>query len=291
MSKSTKVLGLSILIFIALNMCKLAIMELPYRITSNMVSYTYTQKVNQSNENQLSEHQQQIIDTTLKQASEYEEKLDKKKADHPGVPVVGLNFLLTANSSYNIAENLCRAICLGAITGGIINAIFLSGQRGKRLFRTFVILFIFLYLFNIILYGTSLVIVNQTVGNPLLQNCKSLFSWTDFLSVLIAYSIWFLVLWIVNRVYRQTSANKVGSTFTNTKTIRQHKQKMREQAEVEQNAFEMKKQFKERHYTEERRSKPRTINSEAREEIARENRKSNKEKEELEKEEKENKDE
>ena len=49
MSKSTKVLGLSILIFIALTMCRLAFMEIPLKVTSNIVSFTYTQKVNNKN--------------------------------------------------------------------------------------------------------------------------------------------------------------------------------------------------------------------------------------------------
>ena len=53
-------------------------------------------------------------------------------------------------------------------------------------------------------------------------------------------------------------------------------------AEVEQQAYEIKKEFKENPYNHERRARRRTINSEAREEIARENRKSNQEKAELE---------
>jgi predicted membrane protein len=197
--------------------------------------------------------------------------------------------LLTGNSNNNLIEELLRAICLGAITGGIINAIFVSSQRGKRLFRSFVILFIYLYLLNIVLYGTSLAVINQSIGNEVFHNFKSLFSIWDFLTVFIAYSIWFLVLWVINRIYRKTTANRVGSKVTSSKNLKEHKQKLQEQAEVEQNAFEMKKEFKERHYINDRRAKRRTINSEAREEIARENRKSNQEKAELEREEKEDK--
>ena len=40
MSKSTKVLGLSILIFIALTMCRLAFMDIPLKVTSNVVEET-----------------------------------------------------------------------------------------------------------------------------------------------------------------------------------------------------------------------------------------------------------
>ena len=287
MSKSTKVLGLSILIFIAVTMLRLAIMEIPLKVTSNIASYTYTQKVNNANLNELNENQKAIIEGTVKKAEAYEEELTKKKQANPSVPVIGLNFLLTSNSNNNLIEELLRAVCLGAITGGIINAIFIASQKGKRLFRSFVILFIYLYLLNIVLYATSLAIVNQSIGNEVFHNFRSLFSIWDFLTVLIAYSIWFLVLWIINRIYRKTSANRVGSKVTSSKNLKEHKQKLQEQAEVEQNAFEMKKEFKERHYTNDRRAKRRTINSEAREEIARENRKSNQEKAELEREEKE----
>ena len=287
MSKSTKVLGLSILIFIAITMLRLAIMEIPLQVTSNIASYTYTQKVNNANLNELNENQKAIIEGTVKKAEAYEEELTKKKQANPSVPVIGLNFLLTSNSNNNLIEELLRAVCLGAITGGIINAIFIASQRGKRLFRSFVILFIYLYLLNIVLYATSLAIVNQSIGNEVFHNFRSLFSIWDFLTVLIAYSIWFLVLWIINRIYRKTSANRVGSKVTSSKNLKAHKQELKEQAEVEQNAFEMKKEFKERHYTNDRRAKRRTINSEAREEIARENRKSNQEKAELEREEKE----
>lgn len=289
MSKSTKVLGLSILIFIAVTMVRLAIMEIPVKVASNIASYTYTQKVNNANLNELNENQKAIIEGTVKKAESYEEELNKKKQANPNVPVIGLNFLLTGNSNNNLIEELLRAICLGAITGGIINAIFVSSQRGKRLFRSFVILFIYLYLLNIVLYGTSLAVINQSIGNEVFHNFKSLFSIWDFLTVFIAYSIWFLVLWVINRIYRKTTANRVGSKVTSSKNLKEHKQKLQEQAEVEQNAFEMKKEFKERHYTNDRRAKRRTINSEAREEIARENRKSNQEKAELEREEKEDK--
>ncbi len=289
MSKSTKVLGLSILIFIAITMVRLAIMEIPVKISSNIASYTYTQKVNNANLNELNENQKAIIEGTVKKAESYEEELNKKKQANPDVPVIGLNFLLTGNSNNNLIEELLRAICLGAITGGIINAIFVSSQRGKRLFRSFVILFIYLYLLNIVLYATSLAVVNQSIGNGVFYNFRSLFSIWDFLTVFIAYSIWFLVLWIINRIYRKTTANRVGSKVTSSKNLKEHKQKLQEQAEVEQNAFEMKKEFKERHYANDRRAKRRTINSEAREEIARENRKSNQEKAELEREEKEDK--
>jgi len=289
MSKSTKVLGLSILIFIAVTMVRLAIMEIPVKVASNIASYTYTQKVNNANLNELNENQKAIIEGTVKKAESYEEELNKKKQANPNVPVIGLNFLLTGNSNNNLIEELLRAICLGAITGGIINAIFVSSQRGKRLFRSFVILFIYLYLLNIVLYGTSLAVINQSIGNEVFHNFKSLFSIWDFLTVFIAYSIWFLVLWVINRIYRKTTANRVGSKVTSSKNLKEHKQKLQEQAEVEQNAFEMKKEFKERHYINDRRAKRRTINSEAREEIARENRKSNQEKAELEREEKEDK--
>lgn len=289
MSKSTKVLGLSILIFVALTMLRLAIMEIPVKVTSNMVSYTYTQKVNNANTNELNEKQQAIVDTTLEKAKSYEDDLNKKKQEYPNIPIVGLNFLLTSNTNNSLIEELLRAICLGAITGGIINAIFISSQKGKRLFRSFVVLFIYLYILNIVLYGTSLAIVNQSVGNSVFHNFKSLFTLWDFLCVLIAYTIWFLVLWVINRIYRKTSAHRVGSKVTSAKNLKAHRQEMKEQAEVEQNAFEMKKEFKERHFTEDRRAKRRTINSEAREEIARENRKSNQEKAELEKENKEDK--
>ena len=187
-------------------------------------------------------------------------------------------------------EELLRAICLGAITGGIINAIFVTAQKRKKLIRSYIVLFIFLYLSNIILYATSLMIINESVGNPLFQNFASLFKISDFISVLIAYTIWFLVLWIINRIYRQTSAKKVGSKVTSAKNskvtsaknVKKHREEMREKAEVEQQAYEIKKEFKENPYNHERRAKRRTINSEAREEIARENRKSNQEKAELE---------
>ena len=282
MSKSTKVLGLSILIFIALTMCRLAFMDIPLKVTSNVVSFTYTQKVNNDNNSELSDKQKAIIDSTIKKAEDYEKSLSEKKQDNPNIPIVGLNFLLVSNSNHNLIEELLRAICLGAITGGIINAIFIASQRGKRLIRSYIVLFLFLYLFNIVLYGTALMIVNESIGNPLFQNFASLFRISDFLSVLIAYTIWFLVLWVVNRIYRQTSARKVGSKVTSSKNIKQHREEMREKAEVEQQAFEIKKDFRENHYKNERRTKRRTINSEAREEIARENRKSNQEKAELE---------
>ena len=282
MSKSTKVLGLSILIFIALTMCRLAFMDIPLKVTSNVVSFTYTQKVNNDNNSELSDKQKAIIDSTIKKAEDYEKSLSEKKQDNPNIPIVGLNFLLVSNSNHNLIEELLRAICLGAITGGIINAIFIASQRGKRLIRSYIVLFLFLYLFNIVLYGTALMIVNESIGNTLFQNFASLFRISDFLSVLIAYTIWFLVLWVVNRIYRQTSARKVGSKVTSSKNIKKHREEMREKAEVEQQAYEIKKDFKENHYKNERRSKRRTINSEAREEIARENRKSNQEKAELE---------
>ena len=289
MSKSTKVLGLSILIFVALTMFKLAIMEIPNKISFNIASYTYSQKMNNSNSNSLTEEQQAIMESTLKKAEEYERQLTKEKQENSSVPVIGLKFLLASNSNYNLIEELLRSICLGAITGGIINAIFISSQKGKRLLRSFVVLFIYLYLLNIVLYGTALTIINQSVGNSTFHNFKSLFTLSDFFSVLIAYSIWFLVLWIVNRIYRKLSANRVGSKVTSSKNIKAHRQELKEKAEVEQNAYEMKKEFKEHHFGHERRAKRRGINSEAREEIARENRKSNQEKAELEKEDKENK--
>lgn len=282
MSKSTKVLGLSILIFIALTMCRLAFMEIPLKVTSNIVSFTYTQKVNNKNNSELTDEQKEIIDSTIKKAEDYERQLSEKQQENSNVPVTGLSFLLASNSNNNLMEELLRAICLGAITGGIINAIFVTAQKRKKLIRSYIVLFIFLYLSNIILYATSLMIINESVGNPLFQNFASLFKISDFISVLIAYTIWFLVLWIINRIYRQTSAKKVGSKVTSAKNVKKHREEMREKAEVEQQAYEIKKEFKENPYNHERRAKRRTINSEAREEIARENRKSNQEKAELE---------
>lgn len=284
MSKTSKIIFITILIFIAVYVAALSIAIFSINMANYSYNYAYVVKYSNQDESKLNDKQRKIVEYANSRAKDVEDTFSKNlQEENTGdFHKTGLEILMGFTGLPNIGRDLLLVICLGAVVGGLINMIFIANFHGKKLFEKFIGLYVILYISTTLLLIMDLTIKNQSIGNPTFQNIENAFAPDFFYNSFMAYTIWFLVLWIVHRIYRKSSANVVTKKSTGVKNVKKAKEKKKAEAETEQRAAELKQKLEENPNFVEKRTRDRKINSEARTEIEIEKRKTNQAKAELE---------